>query len=804
MTVKRPMIQRAGWRWLVWLLLGLLVGPAPAQGHAAPATQAAPLTLSVTPSLAGSYVPGTWLALDVRLENAGAARSVHVAAALPNSPARYARTLDVPAGATRQMTLYVWLHQASDHLRITVEPADSTGAALLSQELALTPHTTDRLLGLVGVAAADLALPDPAATRPALVPLEVAPAALPTRSEALGSLGLLLLADASLSEDQQQAIAGWVWQGGHLVLSGGAGLHERLAFLPPALRPVSSDPADGTAQPLDTRALGARFGSPLNAPLAGLAVQPAARASVVGNPAAPLIVQQPAGRGLVTVLAFAATDPTLNAWDAAPAFWNSLLGQQTLAGDVRSLGPASQQTAIRFLGRIADLLPPPNLPPLRPFGWLLLAYVLAIGPGVLLVLRRRDRLAWAWVAMPGLALLFLALGGGLALLLAPDPRFVTQATLVQQTTPGQAHVRSMLGIAAPVTTTMQLQVPPDVLLHPLPTENGRYLPIAGVTGTLMQQREHLTVGVGTGAVYGLLAEQTIALPTLEASILLSDTTIMARVHNTLAQPLRRVTVLYGEQMVSLGDLPPGAERSVRWPYQPGPDGSGPAGSPPATASKQAILRNLSTGMALATVSAATNREGQMQRFLLEGAIWEGLGSVDAGPWVLAWLDEPPAPLTVQPPGAATRQRTLLSARPSIEVVGGEHVALPAGWLRLSPTTASHVTCLAGDALGISTQPAPVDVPLRLPAALTSVQALSLTLELTGRDWPNAGVRTALYNWQQAQWDELDFAGPGTVTIDAAAPYLHQGRLRVRLSGRINEADCVFVQAALTGRLDGRE
>jgi hypothetical protein len=258
--------------------------------------------------------------------------------------------------------------------------------------------------------------------------------------------------------------------------------------------------------------------------------------------------------------------------------------------------------------------------------------------------------------------------------------------------------------------------------------------------------------------------------------------------------LRDVRLVYAGQVVNLGDLGPDEVGSATWP---GPQALG-APRPEAAAP----LSRLLLGEALALGQApgsAPERRILLEETLINAAAAPGPEGVPPGPLVFAWLDTSPLPLTLDAAGAATQQVGLLVGRPRIS--GSGPVALPAGWMQLAQDAIARPICSGPQGLGLQASPAPLTISLALPPDLSALSVSDLAIDMQSeRDWPNAGVTTELYNWQREQWVEVNFDGPGTLTLGNAGSFVRGGRLQVRLSGQIEQAGCVFVAATLRGEL----
>ncbi|NJN19432.1 MAG: hypothetical protein HC822_25885 [Oscillochloris sp.] len=676
---------------------------------------------------------------------------------------------------------------------VTLEQA---GVVIAEQTVAVRPRLGERLLGIVAPAPPTLRLPlrEDLSDLPFL-PFALTPADLPSHPAGLSSLDLLLLNNVpteQLRPDQIDTLHAWVRSGGHLFLGGGPGAAALLAGLPAVLHPAEP----GATAALNPAPLEAYVDSASPPALEGIMLTPLPDAQAFGDAAAPLWVSRAVGLGQVTQLAF---DPGLNAlvdWPAAPAFWDRLLRSPAIYGTVsgRSYSPdlIREQTMAIALG----YLPAVNLPQSDLLFVLLALYAILIGPGMALLLRRLDRQTLGWIALPAVAGVVLLAGSGLAVSQRADQRIVSQVMLVEQIDADTARVRATLGLLSPQDAIFTVNLPPDAVTRPIQPGSSRYGPIAQAGGDFSQDTGEMNLAIDRWEIQGVLVEDLAQIPALDAQIRLTATQIEAIVRNPTTILMRDVTVVYAEQAVLLGDIPAGGEAQAAWPVGP------PIGEPRPNANTPVSVLTLGEALTAGREAGGQlERRVQIQEALINAAVGRGSAPEASGPFVFAWLESDPIGLTVDAEGAASQQVALLAGR--AQIGGSGRIVVPAGWMRLQPSVDNRQFCRGDLGRGLSASPVPVIFDFALPADLAALQPTDLTINLQSeRTWPNAGVRTAIYNWDSDSWDEIrNFDGPGLIFITQnAANYLAGGRLRLRLDGRISEAGCVFADLQLSGTL----
>ncbi len=760
---------------IVILLIGSLIAPLPSRAQSA-------VEISATPAFDGNYRPGTWLPITVTLDNSGPALDLLLTAALPNATFQHTLNVDLPSGASKEERIYVAMEQPAGQIRLTVE---QNGSILASREIEVRPRPDERLFAAVSEPPLDLRLPRRQdLARLPFVDLPLPPADLPERSAGLSSLLLIMLGDLpaeTLSPAQQHALLGWVHNGGHLLIGGGPAAETVLSNLPAQLQAAGI----GTTTRLDPAPLADYVTAAAPPELPGVELQPLPGTQIFGSAAAPLWVERAVGQGRVTQLAFAPGGATLRDWPAAPLFWDRLLQPTRLIpsafGPAPSVDVQQEQSITAALG----YLPTQNLPPSGLLFGLLALYTILIGPGLALLLRSFDRQTLGWLLLPLIALLVSGAAFALALTLRADQRLVSEISLLERVADDQVRVRSFSAMLAPQTITTTIATTPDALTRPIRAVSASFGQIAGVQADLAQQEQQLAVPFDSWVLQGLYAETRRSFAPLDARIELSESGISAFVRNPTDQPLKDVVLAYGTQFVRLGDIPPAGEARAEWP-------AGEAAPPGATLGNLVFQQELAAGRA---PGGLPDRGAVQREVLLNAAVARANGTTAAGPFLFAWLDESPLPLTIAADAAARRSANLLVDQP--DIVASGMVELPTGWLRLDPAADNRPICFGSAGQGIVAQPAPVTATLRLPPDLAGLRAETVALDLSGEQrWPNSGITTELYEGQRGRCVDLNYDGPGEIRVDNAAVYLDQGTLRLRISGPIESASCLFISATL--------
>ncbi|MFV9506366.1 MAG: DUF4350 domain-containing protein [Oscillochloridaceae bacterium umkhey_bin13] len=745
------------------------------------------VTISAQPAFEGNYLPGTWLPITVRVRNDGPDQNALLAASLPGAAFRNVQLLDLPGGAEKEVTIYAAMEGNARSVSLSLEAGS---VILASQELEVRPRADERIFALLAGRELRLNLPrrQDLAGSP-ITDVVVDRADLPSRAAGLSSLALIMLYDLptnQLSPAQAEALLGWVMAGGHLFIAGGNDLSATLASLPEQLVAASvAGSGQINAQPLADLA-----GEPGPDLLPGAILRPGPDARSFGTRDQPAWVQLAVGRGAVTVLAFDPATPAFANWPAAPLFWNAILRSPLVTNTPFGSHPGTDLIQENILAGALSALPTINLPPADLIFGLLAIYAIVVGPGVALLLRRRDRQAMAWLVVPGVALGVGAVVFGLALSLRADQRVVSQLSLVEALEGDQVRVRTLLGGLVPQEQILPTEGSATMLSRPVRGVSGQYGAVGSLGGDLVQDHPNLNLAFEAWRLQGVLAEQQQAWPGVTAAILTGPEGLQIELRNASDQTLREVVAVYGERIVVLGDLAPGTQRVEAWPAMPvgGVRRSGPL--------SYLVLRDQIE--AARVPGQAPQRSDIAREALINAALTRG-SAQDEGPVVLAWLDQPPLSLELREPGPARQATTLLVLRP--KVTGQGLVVLPIGWLRPDLYADGRLPCFGGEGAGFAPNVLPLTIPMRLPPGMGGLEAEALVLTFDSAErWPNAGITTELYDWSRGVWVEQDFDGPGDLRVRDPAAYMQGGRLLVRFDGPLGSTRCIYASAAVRGTL----
>lgn len=814
--------QRRAVRLLLALALALICLPGLAS--AAPPGQTDPsgpaaadsgVLAAATPAYGGVYRPGSWLPVRVDLENNGVDRSVEVRVGLREG-VQYAAQLDLPNGGRKSVTVYVYLSGASRRLALRV-----IGGAeeLISQSLDLHPTGgRARVVGLVS-GGAPLPLPPRLPDGSPLTGVPLAPTELPEHPLGLSTFDTLVLEDvatADLSQGQLAAIEQWVLRGGQLLLGGGLGLERSLAGLPSPMRPASVSTVDSV--PVMSLLGSADEGAP-DLPLARLAPQPGldGRAPYtvpvagLGGDESSLLLEQNYGRGAVSLFALPLAHPSLLGWAGRDQLWADLLRLPALLPNGFAPDGVSSDGLVE--GNLASTLtglPALEFPPMLALGALLAAYILIVGPGVYLLLRRLDRQALGWVVVPLVTLIFAGLAYGLGYAQRGGDVVVNQVTLVEDlNSAGRSRVRSFAGLFSPSHMSYNLNAADitesgmPLLLRPISLQ-GVWDPGVGGSsagGVFVQEgaagSQALAFEVAQWSMRAVATDVIGNYAGVESRVTLEGKTLRGEVTNRSDRTLVDVSLVQGDKVLRLGDIPPGESRSGELVRRSNA-GTGPFGGGTPLSyviyGEEMDRSSRNGGQPLPT-------EIQLRLRLLDALFSYGPTPRDGQPMLIAWSRD--HALDLSPAGQKVERQhlALITAQPRVELADAA-VDLPQGWLAPRIDGGQNNICFGSLGIGVTVGPQPVVMQLILPRDLYGLRVNELAL-ITGTDgaWLSENV-IELYDWSSGEWVQQPVQGKPLVIPEPERFLGGHGRIQVRVSSTLAQPSfgCVYVDATLKGSM----
>ncbi len=777
--------MRRWWRMALVALLaawGMLLTPVAAQHE--------DITLTAQPAFQGFFRPGTWVPVQVEAANNGVDQTAEIVVGTVDGPT-YSTTVDLPGGSRKGVTVYAYVPAPQRQLRVRLMV---NGVEARAVTVRLQPVTEGVLVGVVGAQALRLPAQLTDGIKVFSVPLTVAE--LPAESLGLSPLAALILTDLAseeLTSAQQTALQEWVLRGGALIVNGGSGAQRALAALPPTLVPATP------GQPLP--------------PLAEPPVTPvelAPRRDEQGRPAYPvplpfssgltaLAFAQRYGEGQTILLAFDLASPEVSGWSGWRDLWQTLLPPPAFLPLGMGFGPKLAATfSEENLASALSSLPSLDLPSLTLLGWLLGCYIVIAGPVTYLVLRRLDRLAWGWVVVPALTVIFAVVAYIVGYGLRGGEVIINQITLVDAVEPSVARERSFIGVFSPDQSAYRLQASePTVLARPI-TVQGPWSSELMASGRFRQGTADGSVvadlTIAQWSLQAVAIDRIVAAPGLEARVQVNGDAVQGDIVNRGNRSFNEVVLVYGDMVGTLASLAPG-ERQVIPLIRP------------SYAYDGIMLSNLIYGQQIDDLGRSGRSwppELQLRTRILDALYGYGATSRGAQPMLLAWSFDQETILQVAERRASRQHLTLVRGFARLEMANDIKLNGQSFAATIEASSGMNSPCYSGTILGVTPDLQPTTIRYDVPRDLYDLRPATLILNVRSDSFWAGQVE--LYDWTTASWTTVlaDAVAQATaIPIDHPERFLGpQAALRVRVQNRdpIQNYTCVYVEPIVQGRL----
>lgn len=778
----------------------------------APVQAAGGLNMKAEAGFDGYARVGQTLPLRVRVENTGpqVKGTLEVAARQNGFRVLYTREAVLPRGSKKLFTMYIphddgtgyQVRLVADGKQLAVEkvrrPVLLEAREVVIGVLASEPSTLNHV--------AAIKLPG---GRNRVTVIHLQPEHIPEKSLAMDHLDVLVMNDfpsSSLSQTQLAAVQSWVERGGMLVLAGGPNWQKTLSPLPGALLPVKVT-GSKTVHGLPT--LERQVGQKLAAGEGYVISEGRLHrgTALVAEGDTPVVVQAPLGKGNLVYLAFDLALVPFASWAGNEPLWLDLLTRADPHHMITAPDAMMEEIGRRGnLGWVLRNIPGSDLPSTRLLGGMLLLYILVLGPGIYLVLKRFDRREWGWVAVPAVAVVFFAMSY-LAGFKGKDRDVFTNIISVVWLEPGSeyAQVNSGVGVFAPTRRSYHLDLVEEKLVTLL--ETGMEHTMQGPGGGNDQGPVIATVRQGQNTrvdfadstrwtMRCIRTEDIIPKPgDIEARLQSIDGKISGTVVNRTGTTLTDCAVisLYGYQR--LGELAPGAAARVdilpRVSFQS-------MGMNYVQVFQQYPIhypRRVGDPFGMG------NYPPEKRRQVMEAIAGPGSSPVDEPVVFVGWSDKGlRGILGARHPGR-TYYTTAFISPLAVNLNAGDKVSIPPGIIngRLIATEARDIQ---REVQGYHLNGGPAVFQLDLPFMPDNLQVDEFVLLAPTADYRMA-ARTgmALYNWTTGQWEEIRYQPLGNLISNWRLYVSEKGSMRVKVGpkGRDDYAFLRGVTVSLKGQ-----
>lgn len=560
------------------------------------------VTFQVHIGFDGRYKDGTWVPVYISLSNTGAdfvgTLSISPPPSLTTSawpPTLYQSTITLPAGAQKQVTLYIPLKSSTIDTTPTldVQLFDTHNHLILTQSAFAHPlNPQDIFVGLLSdqpgnfSALANMNLPNRSATL-ATEPLNAS--TFPTQAAALDNFDVLVLDDftsSTLNNNQIHTLQAWIQQGGALIEVGGPSWQRSLIPLPDNLLPVTLSNTGLLFTHIPSLTLN---DVPVQSPVDPVLISTATPAQtsisaintiILSTGKIPLVVQHQQGQGTIYYLAFDPTLEPLASWSGIPGFWRNLLlrtvGEQFLPPNTGApILPANGisnhiDPSLPLIGMGMENLLSSLLPRSLALPWSLLVtvlgYLLVLGPLRSLVARFTKK-RWNWHIVLSCLVIFSALSYGLALHEKNDAIRSNSISVLQLNQDGtSAHLTTYTGIFLPDQGSFHVSWSGNGLTQALPStpsSSDAALPQMQIVNNENGTTVDLD-GDHTWTMRTLISEEERQVHgTVVSHLTLDHSTLVGTITNTLPYALSDSYILMAKSYIHSGPLLAYQTRTIR-------------------------------------------------------------------------------------------------------------------------------------------------------------------------------------------------------------------------------------------------
>jgi hypothetical protein len=797
------MVKR--YRLLSAVLLVLLLA-----GFAPPAQQALTdvIDIAVSAGYDNYFREGYWLPLRIQVSNNGGDIEGRIVVRPETSVNAVASTFSTPVslpGGTRK-TVYLYITALNIATQIRVEFMTDDGLVLSSQQAALRSiQPQDQLYVVVSQSASGTV--DLTGVRAggysafqANWPVDY----IPDQVMALDSVNVMLFSDVdsgTLSTGQRQAIADWVAQGGHLLVTGGpnwqataAGFDTLLPVIPQDNQTV--DGLDSLAAWLrlpDTRLSGQTV-------ITNTTLAPGAWA-LASSGDVPVLVRRLFGDGTVDYLAVDPNTQPLRSWSGLTKLWSALI---TSVNPNPSWGYPI--TAWDEATTATNVLPGVNLLlDILPLIGFLLVYIILIGPVNYLVLSRLNLRELAWFTIPLLILVFSSLAWTFGFnLRGTDVTFSRLAVVRSWPDVEQAQVETLIGLLSPRRAQYSFSLADSGFLRPIARSSQSALVNTNLQSSMdIEEGEQFSANdfsVDASFIASFYSVGVFPRPDLGGTARLfyegenGQMTLRGSVRNATDKTLYDAVVLARGQTyrftqpLAPGDVAtfeltlPGEDLASPAPIAFAPGGfltlfgyrsyQNRADQTTRDILGEAFVDDRNLFQAVGTSEA--DQEIYRRRVFLESLMTDAYGTTGRGDraYLVGWVPDD-APQAVVMPGTTWHSvdTTLYMAALEVEFVPAAQTVLVTAdqftWVSLSNSGGDTAT-----PFGLSMQPGEETVLRFTPLpgrVLAEVDEFTLDIDhnsLVGRNMP-----IQVWNWDREEWDTFRFISNSRLTLNRPAAYL---------------------------------
>lgn len=724
------------WQVLLLTLFGLVYLLQPT---ASLAEEKAPVRLAVQPGLSGIYKLGLPTGLQVTIANQGE-EFTGLLVVEPDIKqldisrhTRYQRVVQVPAGQLTQTMLMVPSDLINNGASVLLLAGGKPVAAAPIQGTAVSGGIIALSLGEKPLKGGIAAWLDQSFGGQTAIKY-LSPKALPEDPLQLVLADIIIVDDvavAELTEQQIVTLKDWTALGGMLIISGGAGASPGgpLAEISPILAQRQQN---------------------VLADLGGLQVVKGTMQVTTGSLQAGeahikvngvnVVASREYGKGQVLYSGI----PLENITSESAAVWPLVFGNKygQIGSNIKmQMAQEKRQMGNDSLGYAATYLPQIETPPIPQVIVAWVVYVLVLGPGLYLVLKRYDKRDWMWWLIPTCALLTT----GVVYLMSPAQRInapISQTLAVVEILDEQrAEINATAAFVSPYGGNLNIEGPRQAIVWPSNLYNQQN------KGIIIEYQDAAAPQISFSDVEYWSMRHTRAttfrrdLGQISGNLMLVNGALQGEIVNQTKTNLRDCRILLGGRSINLGDLPAGGSVSVnqslaKWPGSLGPNEFRDLLVPPSKPGQQDIYI----------------RERQMVDTAIGSRLYEGNNQ----PVFFGWSDDSLGMFRIlsDKHEVIEHHLMLVTQNLQLDIPLGETVELPQGMYL--PRVIDSRGAYNQTPIGITLYEGKVTLEYDLWRALNKpnlrVEAIAFPAQTKNH------LSLKIYDWQEKQWTEIPSNG----------------------------------------------
>lgn len=793
---------------ILFILFLFSWGWQPTTAQSAALAQNNTIQMTATAGFDGFYKSQFWVPLQIAIANSGSSTTgllqVNVDDSFSNTNTLYETTVSLPNQSNKLIQTYLFLPNLYSRLTVTFLDEKSSRAQEVFTNNLEQIEQNDLLYGIISSQPDEFTFLETVSggrlgASVAFMELDQLPA-LPTAWHALDILVLSDVDSAKLTSEQQAALQSWLQMGGQLVITGGANWQKTTTAFSDLL-PVSISGTESVADlPAFSQAIGVPFRD--NGPYILTTSSLTNGELLYHQNGIPILARKSYGRGHLYFLALDPQFAPLKDWDGNETLWS------TIANMVPELpfwalgiqNPYSAQTAV-------GALPEAKIASTLQLVCFLLFYIIAIGPANYLILKRRQKLEWAWLTTPAIILFFSGLTYIVGFQTRGNKPIINQLSIAYGIAGSDTlRTQTVVGLYSPNRKEYSLTFDGQTMVRTLPNNSGSF---SNNTQTILRDSQ-VTVSdifINTGGTETLLTDSYLPAPPIlaQAELEFSETAIVlsVEIQNKSDITLENSSLLMGMTAIPLKTLPPGETTTIQQTLDilsySDPSNYGSSQTP--------LSANYSTLLGSSDYAYSQNAQLYAQYQLLESFTgpYGGTPLTPANETItlVAWSDDTPLNVELGNISAKEMGFTLYFLEvPYTESIPNSQqlVVSPSLWnWELLNSNASN-------------QLSPINLNLYQGWAEFEFEpwAIFQRMELSGLDilvqkpdYDTALPQIWLWDWVEEEWQEISNLGWGETDIEDFAAYVgvdNQVRIRLQNLAAGSSSEVKAIYPILTGML----